>query len=188
VKESTVQGRGVFLDVGQSLQPGEIVTKYAGSPRWATEDEVEALENPKYVFSWDGGVHHDGNWWHILWDGVDYVESWDAHCIGHFYNSTHPSFEPPWKSASCAFGLFFGPSFSVNVNVPPDVELFIVAMKRVQSRRAPVELSLDYHHVLTEQLGRWCGDWACMLCHDSMRRFVGTWSRKISNQKKRAKK
>jgi hypothetical protein len=189
VRESAAQGgRGVFLNAGENISVGEIVTKYSGTPRWATNDEVEALENPKYVYTWDTYCHGDDRLWHVLWDGVDFLDRWDAHCIGHFYNTIHPSFSPPWRDATCAFGLFFGPSFTLDVNVPPDVQLYAVAIKRVRARDVAVELTLDYHHVLTEQLGRPCGDKNCVQCYDSMKRYMATWTHHMRNIERKQRK
>jgi hypothetical protein len=183
VGQSDQQGRGVFLNAGERINVGDIVTKYSGSPRWATEDEVQAIRDPKYVFTW-GHVHADGHVWHVLWDGIDFLNSWDAHSIGHFYNSTHPTFEPPWNDPTCAFGLYFGPSFCLNVTVTPDIELYMIAIKRVVAKHISVELSTDYHHILTELNGRLCGDLGCLNCYESMKRYMRRWKRQLSYKKR----
>jgi len=160
------------------LKTGDIVTEYPDHPKWMNQESYAKNKQTTYVYSW-GPEHVPGQGtFFIVWEPTkDEIRAKIrmSH-VGHLLNTCHPRLGHPFQSPTCCFGIRFGENFVLDTDVPPDVRLFVVAIKSLNHAEFGIEsdseLLLDYHWQLTLEHGLYCMDMDCYPCYLALRDLV----------------
>lgn len=189
---SSTGGLGVFMGENVALKPGDIVTEYPGNAVWMDQEAYMKKKHTTYVYSW-GPRHVPGQGtFYLVWEPPknEIRENIRLSHVGHLLNSSHPQLNHPFRSPTCCFGIRFGENFVLSTDVPPDVRLFIIAIKPLHYAEYGVEtgweLLLDYHWQLTLEHALHCLDFDCYMCFLALKdvvRMLAPRFKRLSTQK-----
>lgn len=183
VHKSQTGGLGVFISEGTELQAGDIVTEYPGGPRWVPKEIFEKELHTTYIFAWGPVRIPEVGLFFITWspDETEIRENIYFRRCAHLINTAHPCLQHPFKRANCCYGLYFSSSFVWDVDVPPDVRLFVVALCEMNCTSFGIdskcEVLVDYHWQLLLEFGLFCLDLKCTMCFNVWKDFHMLWKR-----------
>lgn len=175
MSESATGGVGLFVNEKTEVSPGDVLTAYRGPPRWVAESVVSNLVGDSADYSYVLGPYVIGHGqYYILWDASSFRRSRYEAAKAHWCNTSHPELEGDWKFPSCMWGVY-DRYLKLDISVQPDIHLYLVAIQHIQgvSKR---ELTVDYHWILAEKFGKFCGDYQCKLCFKCMGTFMERWT------------
>lgn len=167
-------GQGVFVQPGQTINRGQIITEYGGEPRWVRKKDIDQIAmRSRYAFcigpfrireNMNSNVLSRKQYFCVL-DAVDSDKN-NLLCCGHMVNTCFPRSPFPYNEPNCVFGIELC-KLQLKLYVPPDVRVFIIAGTQLRGGKdlsMNSELSVDYHWELAYSEGLWCHDKNCSQC------------------------